>query len=144
MDPIEQAKINYSQGFSCSQSVVMAFAEELGVDREVAAKVSAGFGGGMGRSGRTCGALSGALMVIGLVQGATDPSDKESKEKTYSMARTLLEEFRRQRGSMDCRDLIGMDISTPEGQALAREKGLFAGCAAHVEASARIVTELIK
>jgi C_GCAxxG_C_C family probable redox protein len=143
MDPIEAAKQQYAQGYSCSQSVLLAFAEELGVSKEVAARVAAGFGGGMGRSGRTCGAVSGALMVIGLVQGTADPTDKVTKEKTYALTRRMLTEFRKQRGGLDCQELIGMDISTPEGYALAREKGLFSGCAAYVEASARILAGLL-
>lgn len=144
MDPVEQAKENFAQGYSCSQSVILAFAEELGMGREVAARVSAGFGGGMGRTGRTCGAVSGALMAIGLMHGGTLPTDKAAKEKVYQLARKLIEEFQAQRGAVDCRDLVGADISTPEGNALAREKGLFSNCAGHVEAAARIAAQLIK
>jgi C_GCAxxG_C_C family probable redox protein len=143
MDPIEAAKQNHAKGFSCSQAVLLAFAEELGVDKDTAARIAAGFGGGMGRSGRTCGAVSGAVMAIGLVEGATEPSDKAAKEKTYAVARRMLEEFRSQRGALDCNDLIGVDISTPEGYDLARERGLFAGCGANVEASARILSGLL-
>ena len=144
MDHIEQAKRNIEEGYSCSQAVLMAFAEELGLSTETAARVAAGFGGGMGRSGRTCGAVSGALMVVGLVEGGTSAADKAAKERTYAMARQVMEEFEARRGALDCRELLGVDISTAEGLAQAREHKLFAGCTRHVEEAARIASDLIR
>jgi C_GCAxxG_C_C family probable redox protein len=144
MDPIDRAKENYAQGFSCSQSVFVAFAEEMGVDRETAAKIAAGFGGGMGRSGRTCGAVSGALMAVGLARGTAVPTDKATKEQAYASVRKVLEAFEARHGTLDCSSLLGADIGTPEGHALAREKGLFSRCARYVESAAEITVEILK
>jgi C_GCAxxG_C_C family probable redox protein len=125
MDPIEQSSINFSAGFSCSQSVLRAFAEDLGLEPDMASRVSSAFGGGMARTGRVCGAVSGALMVIGLRFGAISPADQGAKEATYALARKFLEEFMLLHGSVDCPGLLGCDIGKPEGMQQAREQNLF-------------------
>jgi C_GCAxxG_C_C family probable redox protein len=142
MDAVDEARLNFSEGFACSQSVLLAFAEQYGVDPEIAARISAGFGGGMGRSGFTCGAITGALMVAGLKQGGTQPTDKAAKERAYTLARQMLEEFKARLGGLECRELLGVDISTSEGLAQAREQGLFQGCDRFVAEAASIVHEL--
>jgi C_GCAxxG_C_C family probable redox protein len=97
----------------------------------------------MGRSGHICGAVSGALMVAGLVKGGTLPTDKVAKEAAYDLARQVVDAFQARFGSLDCQGLIGVDISTPEGLEQARKQKLFAGCSRYVEGSAQIVIDLI-
>lgn len=144
MDKTESAAENFLAGFSCSQSVLRAFASELGLDPETAARVAAAFGGGMARTGRTCGAVSGALMAIGLRYGSSRPDDTGAKETTYTLARHFLEKFTEQHGSIDCPGLLGCDIGTPEGMHKAREQHMFKTvCPAYVRDAARIAAELV-
>ena len=80
MNRAEMAVADFRRGFSCSQAVLGAFADELGLDRSVALRLAAGFGGGMGRMALTCGTATGAFMAIGMRHGATEPDDARSKQ----------------------------------------------------------------
>lgn len=115
----------FHQGFSCSQAVLASHAPLFGLDEEFALRVAAAFGGGISRTGGICGALAGALMVIGLRYGKVRAEDEEAKERTYHVAGELLRRFRAQHGSVLCRDLLGCDISSPAGLQRAREQRLF-------------------
>jgi C_GCAxxG_C_C family probable redox protein len=140
---IDLARSRFSDGFSCSQSVLAAFAPELGLDADAALRVSAAFGGGMGRLGHTCGAVTGALMVLGLRYGAT-VADPAAKELTYAKARDFVAKFEARHGATDCADLLGVNIGTPEGQAVAREANLFkTTCPGLVASAAEIVGQMI-
>lgn len=114
MNHADSAAAAFSQGLSCSQAVFSAYAAEYGLDSAMASRIASGFGGGMGRMGQTCGAVTGAYMVIGLKHGAAT-GDREAKEKTYRAIREFAERFKARNGSAVCRDLLGCDISTPEG-----------------------------
>jgi C_GCAxxG_C_C family probable redox protein len=121
----DDAAANFTNGFSCSQAVCLAFAEDFGIDRETALKLSCAFGGGMAHSGNTCGAVTGALMVIGMKYGRTRLDDLAAKEKTYEITKAFMKEFLRRNHSLNCTDLIGYNLSDPHALALAREKKLF-------------------
>lgn len=143
MNRAEEAARCFAQGASCSQAVLTAFCEELGLPRPVAFKVAAGFGGGMGRLGQTCGAVTGAIMVVGLRQGASGPADRATKERTYAQVRELVARFQARHGSVLCRELLGIDISTETGWQQAREQQLFATrCPAFVRSAVEILEEL--
>lgn len=107
---------------NCSQSVLTAFCEELGLERNLALKLAMGFGGGMGRGGLTCGAVTGAYMVIGLKQTQVTA---ETKEKVYRLVNDFSREFARIYGSTECKKLLGYDLSRPEEYAEVQAKGLF-------------------
>lgn len=98
----------FKQGYNCSQSVVAAFSEELGLDTETALKLSSSFGGGMGRLREVCGAVSGMFMVAGLKYGYTDPKDKEAKAAHYQLIQELAARFREENRSIVCRELLGL------------------------------------
>jgi C_GCAxxG_C_C family probable redox protein len=133
----------FDQGFSCSQSIVAAFGVEYGLDLQQALRVAGAFGGGMARMGETCGAVTGALMVIGLLYGKTRPEDEAAKEKTYQVVHQFVDQFKAQNGSILCRDLLGCDLSTPEGSQKAREAHLFKTlCPIYVGNSAEILRKL--
>lgn len=125
MTKADDAVADFNKGFNCSQSVFAAFAPELGMDREKAFRVATGFGGGMARQGMTCGAVTGALMVLGLRHGIALQRDVEGKERTYARTLHFMQQFRERHGSVLCREILGCDLSTPEGQREARDKGLF-------------------
>jgi len=143
-DRIEQAAACFQEGFSCSQSVLATFAPQLGMDRDLALKVSGAFGAGMGRMGETCGAVTGAFMVIGLLHGRTKAEDQETKEKAYALVAELADQFRQRNGSLKCRELLGCDLGTPEGQQYAHDHGLTATrCVKFVRDAAEIVERML-
>ena len=125
MNQVERAVTCFQEGFSCAQSVLTAYGPQLGLDRERCLKVAGAFGAGMGRMGQTCGAVTGALMVIGLVTGKTRSEDNQAKERAYGLVQEFAHEFELRNGSITCNELLGCDMSTPEGRAVANEKGLF-------------------
>ena len=143
MSRAEIAIACFKEGFSCSQAVLSTYAPDLGLDREMAFRVAGAFGAGMARTGQTCGAVSGALMVIGLEYGQTQGEDKPAKEKTYALGREFLERFKARNGGVVCRELLGHDISTPEEMQAARDKGLFDSLCPRLVANAVEILEEI-
>lgn len=144
MSRVEQAVSCFKEGFSCSQALLSIYGVEFGLDHETALKVSGAFGGGMGRMGETCGAVTGAFMVIGLKYGNTRVDDRQAKEKTYSLVKEFVEKFKSRNGSIACRELLGCDISTPEGMEIAKEKNLFATlCPKLVSDAAEIIEQTL-
>ncbi len=144
MSKAEQAISCFEGAYSCSQSVFVTFAEELGVDPDIALKIAGGFGGGMGSMGEVCGALSGAFMAIGLHYSAGKEETGETKARTYKIIQESADRFRTKNGHIRCRDLLGIDISTPEGHDLAAQKGLFTThCRKYVKDAADIVEDIL-
>jgi C_GCAxxG_C_C family probable redox protein len=142
---IDQAAILFQQGFNCAQAVCAAYAPSLGLSREQALKIAAGFGGGLGRHGEVCGAVTGAIMVIGLKAGTIEAHDAAAKEKAYALTHQLIEQFKDRHGSILCRELLGCDIDQPEGLQRAREAQLFTTrCPLFVHDAAEIVATLLE
>ena len=102
----ERAEQNFRRGYNCAQSVVLAFGDVTGLDEHTAAMLSSSFGGGMGRLREVCGAVSGALTVLGLVQGYADPDDREAKKAHYHRVQEFARSFREENGSIICRELL--------------------------------------
>ena len=109
MDYGARAKENFQSGYSCAQAVFLACTEDMGLDTETRARLASSFGGGMGGMRQVCGAVSGMLMALGLHQGYTDPKDKAGKAAQYEVIRALADEFKRENGSIICRELLGLD-----------------------------------
>ena len=124
MNKIDKALELFSNNFNCSQAVLTAFAPGLGLDETLALKLGTSFGGGA-RNGEMCGAVSGALMVLGLKYGHIDSADNEQKSRAYSIAVEYTKRFKEANGSIVCRDLLGYDLSKPEELTCIKEKGLF-------------------
>ena len=134
-DAPQVANGRFARGFSCAQAIFSAFARGFGVSSELALRLSAPFGGGIAREGEVCGALTGALMVLGLQYGQDRP---EGKEQTYLIAREFVEDFRRRHGAVRCSELVGHDISTAEGLEAARNANAFGTlCPVLVDETAR-------
>lgn len=102
----EKAKDLFRQGYNCSQSVIAAFCDEIGLEFETALKIASSFGGGMGRLREVCGAVSGALMVLGMKYGYTDPLDQNSKTMHYKLIQDFAKDFEKECGSIICRELL--------------------------------------
>jgi C_GCAxxG_C_C family probable redox protein len=132
----------FRQGYNCAQSVLLAMQRFWNVEKPLELKVAAAFGGGIGRSGSVCGALTGGVIAIGLKYGTNAPDAKE-REKAYSLARELCKEFKSKCGSMSCRDLIGYDLTNPNELEKARGADVFMKkCIQFVEGAVEILTNL--
>ncbi len=112
-DRIEKAKALFKEGYNCSQSVVAAFADMYGFSPEQALRMSASFGGGIGRMRQTCGAACGLFMLAGLETGCIDGKDREGKEANYKVVQALAEEFKKRNGSLICAELLGLSKAAP-------------------------------
>lgn len=104
----ELAQCYFKEGYSCSQALVLAFCDEINIDKETALKVSSSFGAGMGRLREVCGAVSGMFMVAGLKYGYTSPSDRSGKTEHYARIQELADEFKQKNGSIVCGELLGI------------------------------------
>jgi len=142
--PMEAVR-TFDEGFNCAQAILATFGPSFGLERETGFRVASGFGGGMGRMAQTCGAVTGAFMVLGLKFGHTSGEDTGAKARTEEMIREFVRRFTERNGSIVCRDLLGCDISTEEGRETAREKGLSGKkCREFVRDSAEILGELLQ
>lgn len=103
-----KAKEYFKQGYNCSQSVVLAFADDFDIDKEMLLMLSSSFGGGMGRLREVCGAVSGMFMVAGLKYGYYSPTDKGKKTEHYKRIQELAEKFKEKNRYIVCRQLLGL------------------------------------
>ena len=137
----EKAVQCFNNGFNCSQAVFSVYSEQFGINTELALKIASGFGGGMGRQCKTCGAVTGAFMVIGLKYGHISADDRESKEKTYSMIREFARRFKEKNQSIKCEDLLGTHLITGDKEIAAlRVKEV---CPKMVQDAAEILDKLL-
>lgn len=145
MNRVECAISSFEEGFSCAQAVFSAFAPQFGLDRETALKVAGGFGGGMGRLGQTCGAVTGAFMAIGLHHASIQAEDLETKEQVYTLVQEFVGKFQERNGTIACNELLNCDISIPEEREQAAEEGIFATlCPKLVRDAAEIVEQILE
>jgi len=112
-DLVGKARDIYRTGLNCAQSSLLALSEHWGYN--VDARIGSCFGGGIGRTGGHCGILTGSLMALGLLIGTADGADLERKESAARLARKFMGEFRDAAGTVNCRDIVGVDPGTPEG-----------------------------
>ena len=139
----------FMQGYGCCQSVVAAFSDLYGMDEEMALKVGAGFGGGVGRLRMMCGAVSGLVVLAGLDCGETDGSNREGKSACYKVVQDLLEQFKQANGSIICAEILGLQghekaVSTYEASPRTAEYYKTRPCAAKVESAARIFANYLR
>ncbi len=144
MDKVKEAVSAYQGGFNCSQAIVGTYGPECGLSQLDSLRVSCGFGGGM-RRGDTCGAVTGALMVLGLRYGPKDISDKSAKDDVYSKVTEFCRRYESRCDSIICRELLGCDISTEEGMKQAKKNNIFKTvCPRMVHTAAEILEEMWK
>ena len=142
---VDRAEALFREGFSCSQAVLMAFAPGLGMDERQAALVSSAFGGGMARHGWTCGALTGALMAVGLHAGHTSAQDTATKDELYARVQALVARFEERHGATACRQLTGADMLDPVDRQAATDRGVFKTlCPELVRTAATLVAETLE
>ena len=144
---IAKAVALFKEGDNCSQSVVAAFADMYGFTHEQALKMSASFGGGIGRMRQTCGAACGLFMLAGLETGCTEGKDREGKEANYKVVQELAEEFKKRNGSLICAELLGLAKNAPTPttpDARTAEYYKKRPCVKMVEEAARIFAEYLE
>lgn len=146
---IQRAVDNFMSGYGCCQSVVAAFADLYGLDDIMAKRISAGFGGGVGRMRMMCGTVSGLVILVGLDCGQTEGSDREGKAACYKVVQQLLESFKQRNGSVICAELLGLNgcpvvknTYVPDERNAEYYKKR--PCAQKVESAARIFAEYLQ
>lgn len=136
-------KLFVQDHYRCSQAVLGAFGEELGLSREQSLKIAGCFGSGM-CMGETCGCVTGGLMALGLRYGHSDAEDDVLREREQAVARTFTGRFREVHGATDCRTLLGRDVTDPGELARIKAEGLFySRCPQFVDTAVRLVEELL-
>jgi C_GCAxxG_C_C family probable redox protein len=145
MGKADEATATFKEGFNCSQAILASFSSDFGLDPVMAYRVGAGFGGGMGHMGETCGAVTGAFMVIGLKYGMTVLDGSQSHRDAFDKVQEFAEKLRALNGSIVCRDLLGFNINDREAFREARKSGIPQKiCPKLVRDAADIVESLIK
>ena len=142
MDRIQTALARFAEGFNCRRRYSLSTPSVSGWTATRRFRIAAGFGGGMGRMASICGAVTGAFLVLGLKHGVATP-DREAKEAIYSRIREFADRFQAREGSLVCRELLGFDISDPDGLRRARESGLFTSvCPKLIQDACEILEEI--
>lgn len=143
MQRTQESVEKFLNGYACSQAIVSTYATSCGLKNEVALKISSGFAAGM-RTGSTCGAVTGAYMVLGM-HAAGDHSERvEDRTDVYDLILEFSEKFEKRNGCLNCRDLLGCDLSEPGGFAKAKAQNLFKEkCPKFVKDASEILEELL-
>jgi C_GCAxxG_C_C family probable redox protein len=140
----EKAFECFSSGFNCSQAVFASYCEQNGIEKETAYKIGCGFGAGMAYCNETCGAVTGAIMLLGLKFGKYKIDDNESKENTYKKVKQYIDDFTQKHGSVKCIELLGYNISKKDELLKAREAGVFKSvCSTLVKDSVEIMEKYL-
>ena len=141
---IERAVQLFVGGSSCAQALLSVYGPDFGLDRELALKVAAPFGGGVSRTGGMCGAATGAILVLGVARGHTDPDDEAGRERIGELTREFLRRYHERQGSTLCTDILGHDLSQPGVAERVKAEGLSQEpCPAAVRAAAEILEDLL-
>ena len=146
MEHAEKARRLFEDGYNCSQAVLCAFDDMTGLDLEKAACIASSFGGGMGRMREVCGCVSGALVVLGLVRGYSDPKDSEAKKEHYLLVQEFAKRFREENGSIICRELLAGVATKPGSEPEERSPEYYKKrpCPDLVACAAEILDDMLK
>jgi len=140
----EIALDRFGSGYNCAESTLIGVVEALGIESECVPRVATPFGGGMGRYGEVCGAITGALVAMGLKIGRTGDDDTAARDRVYPRVVRLMRAFEIEYGSVECRALTGCDMLTPEGRERFQAENIHANiCAKSVAFCARTAVEII-
>jgi C_GCAxxG_C_C family probable redox protein len=138
---VQRSAALWDSGLYCAESVLLACAEELGIQSDLIPRIATGFCGGVSDTCGMCGAVSGAIMAISLAVGRNAPG--EPPVAAYTLTRQFLAAFAQEFGSTNCRELTGCDLGTPEGQRAYQENHVAQRCRGYVEGATRIALQLL-
>ena len=145
MDHTYKAAELFMNDCNCAQAVTVAFCDVTGMDETFAARLSSPFGGGMGRMREVCGAVSGMLMVAGLLYGYEDPGEKDANKKAhYALVQELAGKFREEAGSIICRELLDNPPSDPKPSPRTAEYYAIRPCAKFVLTAGDLVEQFLE
>jgi C_GCAxxG_C_C family probable redox protein len=143
VDRIDNAIEKFNKGYACSQAILTAYCDLFNMDTETALKLSAGFAAGM-RNGKTCGAVTGTFMVLGLKFGDQNCDNADGRKNVYDAVLEFTKRFEQLHGSTDCEKLLGCNIGTAEGMKKAKEENLFyAICPKFIKSTAEILEGML-
>ena len=142
-NPMEVKEL-FAKGFNCAQSVLYVYGKSYFKENASALKLASAFGAGVSYRGELCGAVSGALMVIGLHYGYSALTMDPSQEKIFKVSKEFIDVFEKQNGSIVCNRLLKSEISTPEGLMAARQNGAFKNCPLLVVSASEILDSLMQ
>ena len=131
----------FKQGYNCAQSVLGAFHKEIGMSFEDSLKLASSFGGGMGRMREVCGAVSSMFMIAGITKGYISPNDDITKEKHYALIQNLAEKFKKEYGTIICRELLGEDDNSPVPSKRTEQYYQERPCENFIKTAAKIIEE---
>jgi len=138
-----KARKYFSSGYNCAQSVFRALLEEKGIFFDEAPILAAGFGGGISRRGEMCGAVTGAIMALGIIHGQQIKDPHEHKIITYNSVNEFIKKFNQIHNTVICNELIGFDISDSEAREKGNEEGFFDTiCPNFIESAINIILEM--
>ncbi|UCE07513.1 MAG: C_GCAxxG_C_C family protein [bacterium] len=144
MSNVEKAVKFFEDGFACSQAILSTYGEKFGLDKKLAFKIGDPFGAGMRGLSETCGAVTGAFMVIGLKYGRTQANNSLAKEKTTEFVQQFVKRFKSRHDTIVCKELLGYDVSIPEQKAQVEDQNLFqTACPKFVRNAAEILEEIL-
>ncbi len=144
MNDIESAVSHFENTkFNCSQAIISTYGPKFGVDQVSCLKISEAFGGGIANLGNICGAVSGALMVIGLAHGRAKDDDLQAKKTSIRLGEEFITKFKMRNNTIMCKELLNFEINTEEKVKLAVEQKVFENCPRFVQDSAEIIEELL-
>ena len=134
----------FQNGFSCSQAVVVVFADILKIDESILLRISSGFGAGMGKLQKTCGAITGAFMVISYLYGFSDEKDVKQKGKVYGIVKDFSDKFSQYYNDTDCIELLGCNLNSEEGKKKFNDDNLNQErCSKFIEDAVKILEDII-
>ena len=143
MKKVFEAVDRFKNGYACSQAIFSVYGQALGIEHEEAMGIASGFAGGM-RLGETCGAVTGAFMVLGRRYWTAEGENQNERTKVYEKVKAFTAMFEKRNKTIVCKKLLGCDISTPEGLKTAQEQDLFnTVCTKLVQDAAEIIEEII-
>lgn len=145
MSKVEEAVQCFENGFNCCQAIFSTYCEDYGLDKATALKIASSFDAGKGPLTGTCGAITGAYMLIGLAHGMYKEEDTASKEKTLSLVQEFTDQFDYMHGSIRCKDLLKCDLSTKEGLDYAKTNELYNKlCTIYIRDAAQLLEDFLE
>ena len=127
-----ETAVKYFDTYNCAQATLLAYADDHSLENDTALQVAVGFGGGIGRTQDVCGAVSAAVMVLGLSSGFTEADGRPKINEVYEEAGNFVKDFAKEYGTIKCRELIKCDLSSEEGQLYFKENNIKEHCRGYV------------
>ena len=139
-----EAAADFFQSYNCAQSVLSAYAGDYDLEKEKALQVAVGFGAGMGRCQDVCGAVTGSIMVLGLSSGFKEGDGRPKINTVYEKVHRFIDEFAKEKGTIKCRDLLGCDLTSEEGQKFFKEHNLRDNCREYIKLCCNLLEKYLK